>query len=227
MSQTAATPSDETTRLRVLQAAGEVFAEEGFKSATVREICRRAGANVAAVNYHFGDKERLYAMVCREGFQAALSRYPANMGVADDAPADQRLRAFIRSFLYRMLDESDPMLHRMHRLAAREMTEPTGVLDDIVQNMIRPLFGRLRQIVTEILGPQADDRTVVLCARSVVGQCLFYRHSQPVLIRLDPNQTFHPEALDELAAHITRFSMAALKQVRKDLSSDARKGGQS
>jgi AcrR family transcriptional regulator len=216
--------SDEKTRLRVLQAAGEVFAEEGFKSATVREICRRAGANVAAVNYHFGDKGRLYGRVCREGFQAALSRYPANMGITDDASAEQRLRAFIRSFLYRMLDETDPMLHRMHRLAAREMTEPTGVLDDIVQNMIKPLFGRLWQIVTEILGPEVDDRTAVLCARSVVGQCLFYRHSQPVLMRLDPNQQFTPEALDELAAHISRFSLAAMNQVRKELAAAARKG---
>jgi len=169
------------------------------------------------VNYHFGDKEKLYFAVCRGGFQAALTRYPANMGVSENAPPEDTLRAFVRSFLYRMLDESVPELHRMHCLAAREMTEPTGVLDDIVQNMIRPLFGRLRQIVAELLGPAGDDRTIVLCARSVVGQCLFYRHSQPVLVRLDPNQKFSPEALDELSGHITRFSLAALKQVRKDL----------
>ena len=47
------------TRLQLIEAAGEVFAEMGFQNATVREICRRAGANVAAVNYHFQSKEAL------------------------------------------------------------------------------------------------------------------------------------------------------------------------
>jgi TetR/AcrR family transcriptional regulator, regulator of cefoperazone and chloramphenicol sensitivity len=70
------------------------------------------------------------------------------------------------------------------------------------------------------LGRNANERTITLSARSVVGQCLFYRHSQPVLTRLDPAQTFTPSDLDELAEHITRFSLAAMKNLR---SSHARK----
>ena len=49
------------TRRQLLEAAGAVFAEAGYRDATVREICRRAHANIAAINYHFGDKEKLYA----------------------------------------------------------------------------------------------------------------------------------------------------------------------
>ncbi len=45
---------------KLLSAACDVFVEMGFRDATVAEICRRAGANISAVNYHFGSKETLY-----------------------------------------------------------------------------------------------------------------------------------------------------------------------
>ena len=51
--------SHAATRRALLDAAADVFAESGFRCATTREICRRAGANVAAINYHFGGKEGL------------------------------------------------------------------------------------------------------------------------------------------------------------------------
>ena len=54
------TNSDDSpdTERRVLEAAGEVFAALGYRAATVRQICEKAGANIAAVNYYYGDKER-------------------------------------------------------------------------------------------------------------------------------------------------------------------------
>jgi len=50
---------DLETRGRVLNAAARLFAEHGFATVTVRDICNKAGANVAAVNYHFGGKDGL------------------------------------------------------------------------------------------------------------------------------------------------------------------------
>src|SRR3954470_15915076 len=101
-----AQPSEETghdaTRQHLLEAAGEVFAEAGFRAATVREICQRAGANIAAVNYHFGDKEKLYLEVLRHAQRYAAEKYPTNMGVTVDATPEEKLQAFIRSFLLRI-----------------------------------------------------------------------------------------------------------------------------
>ena len=57
--------SADLTRDKLIEAAGSVFAERGYRAATIREICRRAGANVAAVNYTFGDKMGLYTEVLR------------------------------------------------------------------------------------------------------------------------------------------------------------------
>src|SRR5271154_2215209 len=97
--------SPDETRRQLLEAAGEVFAEVGFRDATVREICRRAGANVAAINYHFGDKETLYLEVLHYAHGKALEKYPPLLGVAENAPPEKKLGAFILSMLQRIFDK--------------------------------------------------------------------------------------------------------------------------
>src|SRR5688572_22180100 len=140
----------EKTRQRVLEAAGEVFAEQGFRAATVREICARAGANVAAVNYHFGDKARLYTEVLLYAHACATAKYPSGLGVADDAPAAERLHAFVLSFLKRVFDEGRPAWHA--RIMTREMAEPTGAMDKLVDEQIRPHFAYVRRVMVDLLG---------------------------------------------------------------------------
>lgn len=199
------------TRLRLLQAAGEVFAEHGFRRSTVREICSRAGANIAAVNYHFGDKQKLYASVLQHWLGEALRKYPPDGGLPADAPADQKLRAYVRSFLFRMLGEGTPAWHG--RLMAREMSEPTAAFDLILNETAKPMSQRLNGIVRDMLGPHASEQTVRNCAMSVAGQCCFYRHAHEMISRLYPETKNTPEHIEALADHITRFSLTAIKSI--------------
>jgi len=196
-------------RRGLLEAAGEVFAEKGFAKATVREICERAGANVAAINYYFRDKEGLYREAIKYWSEISRQKYPSDLGLNAEPTAEQRLVAFIRSFLFRILDKSRPGWHGM--LLAREMVEPTGTLDELVETAYRPTNERLRQIVRELGGGRLSRTEVRLCARSIMGQCLYYRHARPVIVRLDPDETFEPADVERLAVHITRFSLEAIK----------------
>ncbi|MHB8070189.1 MAG: CerR family C-terminal domain-containing protein [Desulfobaccales bacterium] len=197
------------TQQRLLEAAGEVFAEQGFQKTTVREICRQARANVAAVNYHFGDKEGLYAAVIDYAHGHALEKYPLLQAEDADLPAEQRLGAFIRHVLFSLFDEGAPAWRS--KLMAREMIEPTAALDAVVERMIRPMAQRLESIVRAILGAAATDQQVRLCQLSIIGQCLHHRHAQPVIQRLFLQQRYGPAEVKILADHITRFSWYALK----------------
>lgn len=210
----AADASHAETRRQLLEAAGEVFAEFGFRNATVREICRRAHANVAAVNYHFGDKETLYAEVLRYAHGKALAKYPPLLDVAGDAPPEARLRAFVKSLLLRIFDKGPDSWHG--KLMSREMIEPSAALDSLVEKRMRPMAGQLWRIVAGVLHCPLNDERVRLCAFSVVSQCVFYHHCGPVVARLFPKQQPLDEAgIERLADHVTRFSLAAMKHLPK------------
>jgi AcrR family transcriptional regulator len=197
------------TRRQLLAAAGAVFAEVGFRDATVREICRRAGANIAAVNYHFGDKETLYAEVLTHSQEKALAKHPLMLDVSPDAPPEKKLRAFVQSLLLRIFDQGPTAWHG--KLMLREMIEPTAALDSIVAEKIRPMAEQLWRIVAEILDCPLNDERVRLCSFSVVSQCVFYCHCRPMVVRLVPNQPFDTSSIARLAEHITQFSLAAMK----------------
>ena len=199
------------TRRALLEAAAEVFARAGFRAATVREICERAEANIAAVNYHFGDKETLYTEVLKFAFQRAYEKYPADFGLPPRPTTAQRLQTFIRSYLLRIFDDGPHAWHG--KLMAREMIDPTRALDALVEDSIRPNARQLSKIVGELLGGHASEDTVRLCGMSVVSQCLFYCHCRPVMTRLFPDQRYGMKEIEALATHITRFSLAALKQL--------------
>src|SRR5277367_6534921 len=193
--------SPDETRRQLLEAAGEVFAEAGFRDATVREICRRAGANIAAINYHFGDKETLYAEVLRYSHGKALEKYPPLLGVAENAPPEKKLRAYVHSMLQRIFDSGPTSWHG--KLMSREMIEPTSALDSLVEERMRPMVAQLWKIVSEILDCPVNDERVRLCGLSVVSQCVFYKHCHPVVSRLFPDKMPQDAAsIERLADHI-------------------------
>ena len=186
------------TRERILEAAGAVFAEKGFRDATVREIVARAKVNLAAVNYHFRDKEALYAEVLEREMRAVHAKHPLE---DVDGPPERRLRAFIDGFLRRVTDRGS----RVGRLMTREMIEPTGALDRLAERVIGPIYERLVALVREVRGmskPKAE-----LAAKSVLGQMLFYKHCAPVVERIDGRLP----RIEDLAEHILRFSLGGIR----------------
>lgn len=197
----------EQTRERLLDAARAAFSELGFQGATVREICRRAGANVAAVNYHFGSKDGLLAEALH--FESLKLLQETNARAA--ACPEERLRLFLREFMRMLLDEQGGS--KQCRIMARELADPTPALDQIVREAIAPLHDYLAGLVREIVGPGAGKAELYRCVHSIVGQCLYYHHSHPVLQRLHADPHYGRREIDAIAQHIADFSLHGLKHL--------------
>jgi TetR/AcrR family transcriptional regulator, regulator of cefoperazone and chloramphenicol sensitivity len=199
------------TRTRLIDAAGEMFAELGFHHTTVRQICQRAGANVAAVNYHFRDKTGLYTEVVRQSMRAA--RLDTVTAVFDQkASPELILRAVIKARLesLRSLDLSDWHF----RIFAHELSKPTPAMNVVVNEAIRPLYSRMCKLIGSMLRLPPEHEKTRLCAHSIIGQILFYAFARPVISRLAPEMKMTATQIDLIANHIAEFSLAYLRQTK-------------
>jgi TetR/AcrR family transcriptional regulator, regulator of cefoperazone and chloramphenicol sensitivity len=201
----------DSTRDKLLEAAEQIFAERGFYGATVREICLRAGANVAAVNYHFGDKLTLYTEVLRR-FTRTLD---VEAAIADQtAPPEQLLRKIIRMRLRGIFASDHP--DWPFRLMLHEWVQPTPAMDRVINETLRPLYDRFHTIVGGILGMPRDDEKTRLCVHSIIGQAIHYVQGRPILARLWPELKMTPDQVDRIADHIADFSLAYLRAFKSE-----------
>jgi AcrR family transcriptional regulator len=199
------TDPEADARARLLAAAQDAFAEHGFEGATVRDICRAAGANIAAVNYYFGDKEKLYIEAVKRAHVCAaqMDTFPVP---PPGTPPVEKLRTFIREMVRRMHVPASPTAMK---LMMREMADPGKAAHVVVTEFIQPVAFTLRGILRELL-PHLDEPHLLMTAFSVISQCLFYRQNRPVAELIVGKDVV--AALDErmVADHIVRFTLAAL-----------------
>jgi AcrR family transcriptional regulator len=196
---------NDPTKARLIEAAGEEFAAKGFDGATIRSISHRAGTNVAAVNYHFGDKESLYAA-------ALLAAHKSGQEEGDEtAEADVAPVEMIRRFIHRFLKnlEREAAGSWQTAMMHRELVEPSKASDILVRESIRPRFERLCAAI-KCLCPDADELRVHALAFSIVAQCLHYKVACPISVRLIGEEKYSRLDTEYLTEHITNFCLAGM-----------------
>jgi AcrR family transcriptional regulator len=206
-----ATEPDRETRARLLEEARKRFAADGFRNVTVREICRAANANVAAVNYHFGDKRGLYLEVLEMAIAVMRQTTEQARQAGEGGDAEHRLRAYVRVFLQRVGQGAGSWIHQM---MAHEMADPTDALDRVVRDVVEPRIGYIRMLIGEILGLPPDDPRVMRCVLSVQSQ-IHTAMANPISERLVPGFARDPEAMETLIQHIADFSVGGIRSLKR------------
>ncbi len=197
-------------RRRILLIAGEIFASRGYQGATIRDICQQADVNVAAVNYYFGDKERLYIDAVKHARALIEARWPLPEWTETTLP-EEKLQMFVRTFVHRLI--SRETAEWQMRLILREVMAPTRACEEMVQESFRPFFGVLLQILSEILPDGIAPHRLHQMGLSVISQCVFYlAHQRVVRLIIDEDELEQHFDEESLADHIASFSLAALRQ---------------
>jgi AcrR family transcriptional regulator len=190
----------------LLSAAGEIFAETGYESATVKEITERAGVNVAAVSYYFGDKLGLYTEVLRQCLHNGRLALPPDCAVL--AP-EERLTRYVLSFMLSMVAAGKPGW--CGRLMIRELAQPTPALPQVIEEIIRPNFLLLRQLVVDVAARSLDGDQIDLLTHLVHAQCAHWKIARSVFPYLWPELKLDEPEVRRIAAQIASFSIAGIR----------------
>ncbi len=206
---------DLETRERLLTAATRLFADNGFNAVTVRDICTRANANVAAVNYHFNGKVGLYDQVMQSAIRIMqATTEQTRLEAIGQSPRDQ-LRTFVRVFITRVVAGSSDSW--IHQLMMREIADPTPALGMVIEQVIRPRLAYLREMVATLMGVDPADPRVLACAFSVNAQCLALLHHKNAA-HVSPVFTMDAAGIEAAVEHITCFSLAGIEAVSRSVA---------
>lgn len=202
------------TQESLLAAASEVFAEKGYRDATIAEICERAKVNVAAVNYHFRNKETLYKEAWRHCFYESINAHPPDGGVSDNASPEERLQGRVSALLCRIADKEN----KEFLFVQKELANPTGLLEEVMREELMPLHEKMEALVREILGTRASDTQVRFCTISIISQCI--NPMVAIKARKEKKETKgSPPGIEDIEAystHVVKFSLAGIRAIREE-----------
>lgn len=211
------------TKERILKSAGIIFGKKGFKDATIRGIAKDALVNIAAINYHFRDKEGLYGAVLEDVFHTGFSRFPATLKTGNDADPKQQLRIFIRAMFYRLQSQEGwGGMSGQGRLIARELLDPSPAFEKILDKYVKPHRDLLLNIIGDIMQINPGPEKLLPCAISIIGQCIYYALASTVIRKMSAEIAPAEDNLDQLADSVWLFSLGGIARIKEEFLSLSR-----
>ena len=207
------TPADgsKITRDRLLKSAEMLFAQKGYDAVSVREITNVAKCNLAAVNYHFGNKKALYLSVFRERWMPRAQRnracFEKNLaGCGDTSPASV-IQSLAEALIKGPLTDKERLVH--FQLMIREMTKPTEAFEIVMEETMKPSFEGLGQLLQPYLHESIDEERTLLNILSIFSMVLYFNFARLPVSKIIGHAYDQPFK-DRLVQHIVDFSLSGL-----------------
>ncbi len=200
---------EDCARDRILHAAGAIFAEKGFRRATVREICDMAGVNIASINYYFGDKKNLYVETLLLAREIGARQFPTPDFSSFEMP-EHRLRAMILLLLNRLVaNHGEPW---PVKILMAEILDPSPAARPLIDGYIEPFLDAIFTTVAQLLPPQASEAIVRQTGLSIVAQCVYYRFADALNRMVIGEASYQADfSVNTLAGQIYEFSLTGIE----------------
>jgi AcrR family transcriptional regulator len=174
------------TRNALVEAALDAFGRLGFEGASTREIAKAAGANLAAIVYHFGSKEELHLAVARyivERVQMQLGPVLASLRDPASVASPEVARATLGRVIATLADVlvGTAEAERWARFIVREQMQPTAAFD-VIYGLMGNAHGLAVKLAATATG-RPENETMMLRVFTLMGQVLVFRVAQALVLR--------------------------------------------
>lgn len=204
------------TRQALLNSACEVFSEKGYEDANVADICGRADANIASINYHFGSKKNLYVEVLRYALGVAEQAYPLMSDAFAALAPEERLAAFIQAQFERVY--CDGLAGCFDRLIVHEVSRPTFAHDELFGSIMKPRREYLRSLFRELLPAGTGESHLRICVHNVVSLFAFHNLTRTRRAHHSKVHGAAAPAPKELAHFATAFALGGVRAISKEIA---------
>jgi AcrR family transcriptional regulator len=193
----------DTVQIRIIEAAGPIFAQKGFAATTVREICSAAKVNQAAINYYFGNKEKLYKEVFASTYSSFTSIDFIDTDLDSSRPFEERFRRMIVRRTQEIL--ATELSRWKVQLIFRELHDPTSSCGEKLQEFIIQDYNALYHYLEEYFAPETPEPIRWQCIFCLFGTIFFYKNGGWVVRKIvdDEMRTkfFRPEQIGNFAVN--------------------------
>src|SRR3974390_1962567 len=201
----------EATYDRILEAAGEQFAANGFAETTSKEIAAHAGVDLASINYHFGGRNGLYQAVLVEARRRLVSRETLEQLLAAKMPSRAKLKHLIETIVDSMMARSN--WHS--RIVSREMLSPTSHWQALEQTEALPMLELALTLFEEITAIPAGHPALLRCFVCVTMACASL--AETCRGSSVYGDRFSNMTRDVVIEHLYIFCLGGLKAIARDV----------
>lgn len=197
------------TKSKILEAAGQLIAQNGFAQTTNKEIAKLAEVDLAAINYHFDGRDGLYSAVLAEAHTHYINEQQLLALVDSPLPPTQKLETFFATLVSKLVEKD--VWHS--KVFIRELFSPTSHLQAFMQSDGARKFQAVRKIISQVSELDENHPALLPCVLSVVAPCmmlLIVGSNLPA-----PIQDISKMNAQQLVKHLMTFSLAGLEAIKQ------------
>lgn len=199
------------TRERLLRVACRQFADRGYQNTRIQDVCRLAGANIAAVNYHFGGKDGLYRAVWDHALEQTVREDDGAPALSADADREW-LYKYVRACVLSVFDTG--MSGILRRLMTNEVSSPSPLSREILSEHIAPRYNELLVRLRRMMGPDVTDYQIGCCVFAINSLFSALALNSTARRELFRNDRPAPAEAEQFTREICAFVMGGVRALR-------------